>query len=180
MSAPHEGAGLMNSAAERSAVYRTLAQGFSYEGAQRSPFHIGGSDFNDAFDPSVCESGSSLREGVYTDEDQSSVFEELMRFYSFFGLARSEGAEMPDHLSVELEFMHYLTHLESQAAQQPPEALASLHRAQRDFLARHLRRVVDGLNASLKSEHPACVQLVRDCTAFVEAELAYTKQLLDD
>lgn len=37
-----------------------------------------------------------------------------MRFYSFFGLAREQRAETPDHLSVELEFMQdYPTHLEA-------------------------------------------------------------------
>lgn len=179
MNAPKELAGVVNCALERSTTYRLLAQGFTYAGAQQAPFHIAGTEFNAAFDPSVCETGCSLREGLYTEEDQSSVFEELMRFYSFFGLQRGEGAEMPDHLSVELEFMHYLTHLESEATLEP-EALASLHRAQHDFLTRHLQRVVRGLAAALQSQEPACVQLVQTCVAWLDDELAYTQTLVNE
>jgi nitrate reductase assembly molybdenum cofactor insertion protein NarJ len=31
----------------------------------------------------------------------------LVRFYGHFGLAREERAELPDHVTVELEFMHF-------------------------------------------------------------------------
>lgn len=157
-------------AAARSAIYRTLAQGFTY-GAGDGPYAMPGYDFNAAFDPSIGEEACTLREGLYTEEDQSSVFEELMRFYAFFGLARAEDAEMPDHLSVELEFMHYLTHLEA-VTEGTPEELQSLRLAQRDFVQRHLRRVTGGVRAGLKSSHPACVRLVNACADFIESELA--------
>ncbi len=159
------------SPAERSAMYRTLAEAFTYNGAAASELGITGADYNDAFDPSVAEGACSLREGIHTEEDQSSIFEEVMRFYEFFGLSRGEDAEMPDHLSVELEFMHFLTHLEDQVADRP-EDLASVRRAQRDFVTRHLKRLTDGLTRSLKSEHPGCVELVRTCAGFIDAEAA--------
>jgi len=107
------------------------------------------------------------------------VFEELMRFYSFFGLQRGEGAEMPDHLSVELEFMHYLTHLESQATLEP-EGLDSLHRAQRDFLQRHVQRALRGMTGAFKSEHPACLQLLQDAHSFVATDLAALQAAVPD
>src|SRR5690242_14095299 len=99
------------SAAERSATYRVLAEAFTYAGAISSAFGISGPDYNDAFDPSVNKDAISLRERAHAEGDQSYLFEELIRFYEFFGLKRDEKAEMPDHLSVELEFMHFLTHL---------------------------------------------------------------------
>lgn len=157
---------------ERSAVYRTLAEGFRYGGAAWEELGIGGADYNDAFDPAVTEGACSLREGAHAEEDQSSIFEELMRFYEFFGLSRDADAEMPDHLSVELEFMHFLTHLESQVADRPDD-VASLRMAQRDFLSRHLKRLTEGLSRSLKTEHPGCIELVRMCTGFVQAELSH-------
>lgn len=179
MNAPTELEGLINSAAERSAVYRALSLAFTYDGCQAEPVAISGVDFNEAFDPSVSADASSLREGSYTEEDQSSLFEELMRFYAFFGLARGEGAEMPDHLSVELEFMHFLTHLESSTVMEP-EALASLHRGQRDFLTRHVCRVLRGVESGLKSTNPRCVELVQTGRDFVDAEVALLDRLIDD
>ena len=164
----------IENAAERSAVYRALAEAFTYTGAATGPFGISGADYNDAFDPSINAEACSLRERAHTEEDQSSLFEELMRFYAFFGLKRDEHAEMPDHLSVELEFMHYLTHLEDQVTDQP-EDLASLRRAQLDFLTRHLSRLVQGLRAGLKTEHPACIELVETTSDFIEAEIALAK-----
>ena len=99
-----------------------------------------------------------------------------MRFYEFFGLAHREGAEMPDHLSVELEFMHFLTHLEAQTRE--AEALDSLRRAQHDFLSRHVWRLVQAVHEGLDSEHPACIALVEDCRAFVHADLERARQRL--
>lgn len=161
--------------AERSAAYRALAEAFTYAGAKNGPFQIAGSDYNDAFDPGICEGACSLREGAHIEDDASALFEELMRFYTFFGLEREEGAEMPDHLSVELEFMHFLTHLESQVAGNP-EDLASVQLAQHDFITRHLVRLVKAVRSKLKSSCESCVQLVETCDDYVSAELALVKQ----
>lgn len=166
---------VMNSAAERSAVYRVLGQAFTYGGATNGPFSISGADYNDAFDPSVTEGACSLRERAYTEEDQSSLFEELMRFYEMFGLKRGENAEMPDHLGVELEFMHFLTHLENEVADRAEE-LASVRNAQRDFLVRHVARLVHGVRSGMKTGSPQCRQLVATACDFIDAELALARQ----
>ncbi|MBI1987027.1 MAG: molecular chaperone TorD family protein [Nitrospinae bacterium] len=80
----------------------------------------------------------SLYEGSYVGWGRTQLFEELLRFYEFFGLELSPSVrELPDHLTVELEFMHYLTFQEAQA-----EDPSSYRLAQRDFLARHLARWV--------------------------------------
>ncbi|PKO89849.1 MAG: hypothetical protein CVU18_02845 [Betaproteobacteria bacterium HGW-Betaproteobacteria-12] len=165
----------MGNPAGRSAVYRALAEAFTYAGARDGPFRIDGADYNDAFDPSIRDAACSLREGAHIEDDASGLFEELMRFYTFFGLEREEGAEMPDHLSVELEFMHYLTHLESQVADRPDD-LASVRLAQHDFIERHLSRLVNALCGKLDSPSTACVALVETCAAFIGAERARAKE----
>lgn len=165
----------MGTPAERSAVYRALAEAFTYAGAKNSSFQISGADYNDAFDPGIREGACSLREGAHIEDDASALFEELMRFYTFFGLEREEGAEMPDHLSVELEFMHFLTHLETQVADRP-EDLASVQLAQHDFITRHLSRLIKAVRNKLNTPCEACVKLVETCDEFVGAELALVKQ----
>ncbi len=59
-----------------------------------------------------------------------------MRFYNYFGLRITPGL-MPDHVTAELEFMHYLAHQEAEAGQAGGDADSYL-RAQKDFLERHL------------------------------------------
>jgi DMSO reductase family type II enzyme chaperone len=160
----------MSDAAQRSAVYRELAVAFTYQGAGASVFGISGADYQEAFDPAVSKQACSLWERTHTEENESSLFEELTRFYEFFGLGRDQGAETPDHISVELEFMHFLTHLESKAAGRT-EDLLSVRRAQRDYLRRHLSRVVRGVHRGLKSGNAGCVELVGTALEFIDGEI---------
>ena len=154
----------------RSLIYREFARAFSYAGAGSSPYAIEGADYNAAFDPSVNKSACSLREGAHIDSEQSALFEELARFYGFFGLARNDTAEMPDHLSVELEFLHYLTHIEAEAMNHGFDT-ASVCRAQHDFISRHVQRILDALRAKLDARHESCSELVEDCSDFIALEL---------
>jgi len=171
MSAREDFTDLPTDAAGRSGLYAALASTFTYEGAIEGPLRINGYAFNEAFDPSVNEDACSLREGTYAGGDQSALFEELMRFYNFFGLGRNEQGEMPDHLSVEFEFMHFLNFQESKAGDDPV-VLQSLTRAQRDFVERHLMRLVRGIRSKLISDNPACNELVHMAESFVTADLA--------
>ncbi len=131
---------------ERSTCYRGFAEAF------RAP--DGGMDiladdlvppppenaaqaFIEAFDPAVHDGGCSLYESSHVTRGQTDLYEELVRWYDHFGLKRTQTAELPDHVSVELEFMHFLTFLEIQHAGDE-DVLTNLHRAQRDFLDRHL------------------------------------------
>ena len=62
--------------------------------------------------------------------------EEVVRFYDFFGYRlKEERSWQPDHLSVLLEFVHFLAFKESQAAERDR---LSYKLAQRDFVERHL------------------------------------------
>jgi DMSO reductase family type II enzyme chaperone len=157
-------------ALQRSAIYRELAMAFTYQGAIKSVFGISGADYVEAFDPSAGRRACSLWERSHTQENESSLFEELTRFYEFFGLSRGQGTETPDHISVELEFMHYLTHLESKADGRP-EDLASIRRAERDYLHRHLSRVIRGINREFKSANRGCTELVGTAREFIDEEL---------
>ena len=79
---------------------------------------------------------------------------EYVRWYSHFGLKTHREAssrELPDHLTCQLEFMAWLTHLEATAGD--GEALRSGYRhAQFDFCQRLLRPFVDRISVAAEHE----------------------------
>lgn len=87
-----------------------------------------------------------LREGSYAAGRQS-VVEELIRFYNHFGLSTTKGRQrkLPDDLSTELEFLHYLTFLEMTAVRNSQDP-SPYRRAERDFLERRLLKWLPQLN----------------------------------
>lgn len=116
----------------------------------------------------------SLYEGEHGG-GRMKVMEDLLRLYGHFGLrlASARNRERPDYLSLELEYMHYLTFREAESLArgggQGPYALA-----QRDFLEVHLvdftaevSRRVSSLNVPFYSD------LARDAARFCRSELAY-------
>jgi len=70
---------------------------------------------------------------------QTGIFKELVSFYNFFDLSVSKAKELPDHLRIELDFMHFLTFNEVERASQGLEIRPFLT-AERDFQSRHLSR----------------------------------------
>jgi DMSO reductase family type II enzyme chaperone len=113
--------------------------------------------------------------GVYQG-DRMRTMEEAARFYHFFGLRLAPPLrELPDHLSTELEFMHYLTYREAEARQGGADP-ASLLRAERDFLERHPCRWVPRLAERLARQdaRPFYPALVAFAVGFLAAEEAYT------
>ena len=77
-----------------------------------------------------------IREDLQTGQ-RAGTREEVVRFYEYFGYVLDEKfAWQPDHLSVELEFMHYLCFREAEAGSEA-DAL-SFQLAQADFSERHL------------------------------------------
>lgn len=76
------------------------------------------------------EEGAHLRTPMETMED-------VLRFYRYFGVRLPEKKqESPDHLTTELEFLHYLTYQEAREIVAGNDA-SGLQRAQRDFIERH-------------------------------------------
>lgn len=84
-----------------------------------------------------------IREDLQTGQ-RTGTREDLVRFYDFFGYRLAERfAWAPDHLSVELEFMHFLCYGEATAEEdESPYQLAQV-----DFAERHLVRWVPDLAA---------------------------------
>ncbi len=151
--------------AETSAIYAGFARAFVY------PEHDQGvlskTEYLESFDPSACSDASSVREASYANIEASALFEELVRYYEYFGLSRSQDAELPDHLSIELEFMHFLCELERHAPAGSADT-DSLHKAQRDFIERHVLRLLTGLQQARNGKQERADELVRSCAEFVE------------
>lgn len=153
----------------RSGAYARYAELFSYPapGDDDGP---SGAEHVEAFDPSVSKRACSLRESGYIGFAHEALLEELVRFYSYFGLRRIEDSELPDHLTVELEFMHYLTHLEYKARERGEDP-DGLRRAQFDFLTRHVSRVAVGLCEGYRGDSRYYRALVDELSDFVMEEL---------
>lgn len=90
-----------------------------------------------------------IREDLQTGQ-RAGTREEVVRFYDYFGyVLDGKFSWQPDHLSVQLEFMHYLCFREAEAASES-DAL-SFQLAQADFSARHLVGWVPQLAANVDS-----------------------------
>lgn len=90
----------------------------------------------------------SLHEKDFSSVDQKKLWEELIRYYEHFGLRYDLGdcKEWPDHIGIELEFLHYLTFLEATV---PDAMMEDYVAAESDFLDRHLARWVPGFSRKL-------------------------------
>jgi DMSO reductase family type II enzyme chaperone len=105
---------------------------------------------------------------------EQQLWEDLLRFYRFFGLDFTGGGarERPDHLLMQIEFMHYLTFLEAGA----PDSAQDLRLGQSDFLERHLARWLPSLRVALAQigEEAAPYDVLVDALArFVGADCTY-------
>jgi putative dimethyl sulfoxide reductase chaperone len=97
-------------------------------------------EFMRLFEVGVGAPNCPLNESQYIG-GPATIFEELVRFYNFFDLSAAEARELPDHLRIELDFMHFLTFKEAERLHSGMDA-GSFVRAERDFLQRHLSKWV--------------------------------------
>jgi len=117
-----------------------------------------------------------IREDLQTGQ-KGGTREDIVRFYDYFGYRLGDRfAWAPDHLSVELEFMHYLCFHE---AQEEDDRL-SWQLGQADFAARHLANWLPALAAATARAAPGAfyarvMETVRD---FVLADLAWQESTL--
>jgi DMSO reductase family type II enzyme chaperone len=168
-----EGRWLETQAAKRAALPYRLSRGATrgwrvpadYDGFQSEYirlFEVG------ARGASTCP----LHAGHYSN-DRLRAMEELVRFYNFFGLRLSPGL-MPDHVTVELEFMHFLAFKEAEARKSDGDVDSYL-RAQRDFVQRHLANWWPILAAAVKQQRPLPFYraLVALLARFIDAEGKY-------
>ncbi len=157
--------------AERASAYQYFADAFRYpqetgDNEQQQLEYIA------SFDCSVYKSACSLHEAAYTTQGQEVLYEELTRFYEFFGLGREQSAELPDHLSVELEFMHYLSYLEVQESTDA-QARESLFKAQQDFLTRHLAGLATDIAKNYSIDSAYYRELLEDLQTLMGYERAH-------
>lgn len=114
-----------------------------------------------------------IREDLQTGQ-RAGTREEVMRFYDFFGYVLGERfAWQPDHLSVQLEFMHYLCFREAEAG--ADAGALSFQLAQVDFTERHLARWVPQLAANVDRIAAGSLygRVVRGVMEFITADLAW-------
>jgi DMSO reductase family type II enzyme chaperone len=92
-------------------------------------------EFTRLFDVGASGPPCPLYGGLYGGARMKTM-EEAVRFYNHFGLTLSDGPrELPDHLSTQLEFLHYLAYREAEALQAGTDT-GPYQRAQRDFITR--------------------------------------------
>ncbi len=134
------------SALERSICYRGFAEAFRSprggmdilsEDLIPPPGENASEEFLAAFEPSVSKSACSLYASAHSDREQMALYEELVRWYDHFGLQRKAKAELPDHISVLLEFMHFLAHREHMCGESGEDP-SPLIKAQNEFLERYI------------------------------------------
>jgi hypothetical protein len=104
--------------------------------------------------------------------------EEVARFYEHFGYELGEAyAWRPDHLSVLLEFMHFLAWHEAQPLSADDAGLAAgLRAAQRDFAQRHLAWWLPPLAAAVAAREdgsPPVASALAFAADFIAADLEW-------
>jgi DMSO reductase family type II enzyme chaperone len=138
------------------------------------------SEYIRLFDVGAAGPPCPLYGGVYVG-DRMKVMEDATRFYNFFHLRLSpQMRELPDHITTELEFLHYLTFRQAEAHEAGLD-VSSLLRAERDFLARHLCKWMPQLQARLAKQSTVSFfpALVRFAAAFLAADHAYAAATAD-
>ncbi len=165
---------------ERSTVYAGLAAAFRTPDGGTDvldpalipqPPDDRGKSFMEAFEPSVSKAAVSLHASSHVEREQTDLYQEMIRWYAHFGLKRKDGGELPDHVSVMLGFMQFLT-AQEHANSSDEEVLGNLHKAQADFLARHLLPLAEALVAKTQSSQPRYRALPVALTSFVREEIA--------
>ena len=110
-------------------------------------------EFTRLFDAGAQGTGCSLNGGLQFGP-QMKVMEEAVRFYNHFGLNLAEkDKELPDHITTELNFLHFLAYAEHQLTATGASASA-YQLAQRDFIARHPGRWIPLMRANLEKMRP--------------------------
>ncbi|MBK9954790.1 MAG: molecular chaperone TorD family protein [Rhodocyclaceae bacterium] len=118
-------------------------------GAMLEPLAV---EYSRLFDAGVRGTACSLNGGVHHGP-QMKVMEEVVRYYNHFGLAMTDdNRELPDHLTAELGFLHFLAFGEQQL-ETAGRPVADYQRAQRDFIARHPGRWLPVMWRALEPLH---------------------------
>ncbi len=133
-------------------------------------------DYIRLFDVGAVRPPCPLYDGEWGGSRKHSM-EEVLRFYRFFGMKLDAGThDLPDHVTIELEFMKVLTFIEGLASARGGDTLP-VFRAERDFLQRHPARWWPMLERKLAGHEapPFYASLVAIVGGVLAADLAYVK-----
>lgn len=133
------------------------------------------SAFMAAFDPAISKTAVSLHASAHLERDQTDLYQELIRWYDHFGLKRRDGGELPDHLSVMLEFLQFVT-AQEHANAMDAAAVTSLHAAQGDFITRQVLPLVAAVIDKLETGDPRYHALPQALRAFLDDELTVLRR----
>ena len=132
-------------------------------------------EYTRLFDVGASGPPCPLYGGLYGGARMKTM-EETVRFYNHFGLTLSESPrEMPDHITTELEFLHFLAFREVVALQSGDDP-GPFRRAQRDFAARHPGRWIPKLRERLEGQDP--MPFFRELVGQLERFLAHDQKRL--
>jgi DMSO reductase family type II enzyme chaperone len=110
-------------------------------------------EYTRLFDVGASGPPCPLYGGLYSGARMKTM-EEAVRFYNHFGLSMAESPrELPDHITTQLEFLHFLAFREAEALEADDDP-APFQRAQRDFVSRHPGRWVPRLRERLEKNDP--------------------------
>ena len=135
-------------------------------------------EYSRLFDVGASGPPCPLNSGAYLDERMQAL-EECVRFYNYFDLTAGEDfEELPDHVTTQLEFMHYLTHCENELSDDKEQA-ENYQRAQRDFLNRQLGKWIPQLNEKVidNDAKPFYLTLIKAIALFIEIEKRQTNEI---
>ncbi len=111
-------------------------------------------EYTRLFDANDRGTACSLNGGLHFGS-QMKVMEEAVRFYDYFELTLTEGnKELPDHLSTQLNFLHFLSYAEADL-QRSGESPLAYQRARRDFIARQPGRWLPSMAEKLAALNAA-------------------------
>ncbi len=126
-------------------------------------------------------------EGVYREGvERTGILIEVSEFYKIFGLKMTseEGKrDLADNLSVELEFLHFLTFKENQArVEGNQDLLKGYVLAQKDFLERHMVNWIPKFSDKMQksSAVPLYVELAKITSTFALAEFDLVRSMLEE
>lgn len=116
-----------------------------------------------------------MRESNYVRADTKALWEDLVRFYEHFGLDYNldETRVWPDHLTVQLDMVHYLSFIQTLA----DAPRTTLMQAQIDFVERHLLNWLDNFVVAFSGNESVepYERLAKMLSAFVKEDLRYLK-----
>lgn len=130
-----------------------------------------GAQYSGLFEVGSAGPPAPIREDLHTGQ-KAGTREDIVRYYDYFGYRLDERfAWAPDHLSVELEFMHYLVYHEAGVT---GDAL-SWQLAQADFATRHLQNWLPQLAQAVGQLAPDTFycRVLHALGEFVERDLAW-------